>query len=858
MKYLAVILLLGVYIRLYAQKPPLTIESFKEYPEMIRWNISNDGRHAWFITMDKPKGWVLHITSADTTWKKGIATGHQPAFTPDSKYFLYKIPVDTLFIEDLDKRTATFITDVSDFTISGNGSESWIAYKTYKDNSLIVRNIGTGVERNYKSAVSCTFNPQGTAAIIHTPDAVLWLSLATLKEKLIAQDSSIRNTCFSPGGDRVVWMSGGNQLTYYMEGTDSVNKVQLDNISTSPPYFNPDGNTIFYSRHLKVPTITRDKSVITNRVNIWHYKDEYLQEYQLENQQEQTYLTAFATGSKRVIPLEGTDTSIVLLSDHYALVRRNVNMPEANLKREPLPGLVLISLLSGQRREIKSRGNMLEDISISPGERFIIWFDAGIKHYFSYEVSTGILRNISKHIPYPVFDKESEKLSSQGPYGIVGWLNGSGLLIYDRFDIWLVDPSNKQLPVNISNGYGRKNNMVLRNATTTLTDTLLLAGFNIKDKRNGYFWLNIGKVSEPVPIVFGHYLYYFPPLEIIFSDRRPVKAKGSKAFLTQRMSAASYPNLFLVNEQNQEIPLTTYQPHQQYNWLTAELIHWKLPDGKRADGILYKPEDFDPLKKYPVIFNYYEKKSNGLHIYRKPELSNGSLDIPWYVSNGYLVVLPDIYFKPGLTGESALQSVVTAAAYLSAFPWVNKDKMGLQGHSFGGFETNYIISHSRLFAAAQEGAGSCNLVSAYGHVSRGGGTRHEIYETGQGNMRTTPWKHPDVYIKNSPIFKVHKVTTPLLMMHNKDDSAVPFGQAMELFTALRRENKKVWLLQYDGGSHTLDGDPDMALDFTIRQRQFFDHYLKDSLPPLWMTEGVPAVYKGLKPGLEKDSSGKKP
>ncbi|MVT09682.1 alpha/beta hydrolase family protein [Chitinophaga tropicalis] len=859
MKYLAAILLVCTCTTLYSQKPSLTTGAFKEWPEILRYNISDNGKHAWFITIDEQNAWILHLTSSDTLYKKDIQTGLDPVFTRDSRYFLYKVPVDTLFIEDLDKHITTFITGVSEFSVPENGGESWIAYKTYKDRALVVKNIRSGILRIYKNVITCLFNPQGTEVVIQTADALRWLSLVSLKEKLVVRDSSIRNMRFSFQGDRIAFVSAGQQLNYYEEGTDSVKVFRTEGISESPLRFSEDGKTIFYSRRFTKPVVKKDSLVITSRLNIWHYKDEYLQDYQLNNleySQERDCLTALSIGSGNVISLEDPDTTLILSSNHYALLRRNINTMEARLKGEPLPGLVLVSLTSGLRREIRPPGNMLEDTSISPDECFITWFDSGIKHYFSYEISTGVLRNISRDIPYPVFDKENDRLQGQGPYGIVGWIGKDSLLIYDRFDIWLVDPSNKQVPVNITNGYGRKNNIVFRNAAATFTDTLLLAGFNIKNKRNGFFWLQMNK--DPVPVVFGPYLYYFPPLDIILSNDRPVRAKHSNAFLTKRMTATAFPNLFLVNEKRQQIPLTTFEPQQHYNWLTAELIHWKMPDGKLTSGILYKPENFDPSKKYPVIFNYYEKKSNGLYIYPKPGVNTGTLDIARYVSNGYLVLLPDIHFKPGLTGESALQTIEAAAKHLSVYPWVDKHKMGLQGHSFGGYETNYIITHSNLFAAAQEGAGSSNLVSAYGYLTPSGGARHELYEIGQSNLRTRPWIDPDVYIKNSPVFNVHKVTTPLLMMHNKEDSAVPFAQAIEFFTALRRENKKVWLLQYDKGSHTLDSDPEIALDFNIRQQQFFGHYLKDAPPPLWMTEGVPAIYKGMKSGLEIDSSGKRP
>jgi len=182
--------------------------------------------------------------------------------------------------------------------------------------------------------------------------------------------------------------------------------------------------------------------------------------------------------------------------------------------------------------------------------------------------------------------------------------------------------------------------------------------------------------------------------------------------------------------------------------------------------------------------------------------------------------------------------------------------MGLQGHSFGGYETNYLITHSCLFAAACETAGVSDLISEYGSDARG---TYPMYhaELSQGRIGATPWQRADLYINNSPIFNADKVTTPLLMMHNKGDDVVPFSQGMEFFMALRRLGKRVWLLQYDGSGHVINGNKS-ALDFTIRVTQFFAHYLKDDPAPTWMTKGIPAALKGIDTGLEPDTEIKKP
>jgi dipeptidyl aminopeptidase/acylaminoacyl peptidase len=339
----------------------------------------------------------------------------------------------------------------------------------------------------------------------------------------------------------------------------------------------------------------------------------------------------------------------------------------------------------------------------------------------------------------------------------------------------------------------------------------------------------------------------------------PIKAQNTELWLVRRTSASEAPNYFMTDDFKTFAPLSDVQPQKPFNWLTAELLSWTTFDGILAQGILYKPEDFDPKKKYPVIFNYYEAMSDRLYDYPKLEYPEGSMNIPWFVSHGYLVFTPDIYFKTGQAGQSTVNSVVSAAEFLAKKPFVNAQKMALQGHSFGGFETNFLITHTKLFAAASEGAGVVDVISAYGSLKgiNGIGPGATAYtERGQGRMGATLWENPTSYIDNSPIFKVNEVTTPLLIMHNKNDGNVSWAQGFQLFTALRRLNKKAWMLQYDGEGHIL-GDS-AAKDYTIRQTQFFDFYLKGAPPPKWMTQGIPARLKQIDDGLELDTSGRQP
>jgi pimeloyl-ACP methyl ester carboxylesterase len=188
--------------------------------------------------------------------------------------------------------------------------------------------------------------------------------------------------------------------------------------------------------------------------------------------------------------------------------------------------------------------------------------------------------------------------------------------------------------------------------------------------------------------------------------------------------------------------------------------------------------------------------------------------------------------------------------------------MGLVGHSFGGFETNYIITHSHLFAAAVSTSGQTDFVSGYDYLNGGVGGRQAVYELGQSRIGATLWQRPDLFIENSAVLHADQVTTPVLLMANKKDGVVPFEQGIEFFLALRRLQKKAWLLQYDHGGHMADGEGDDSgaddKDFTIRSRQFFDYYLEGKTPPKWMTEGIPASMKQIDNGFEPDNSGKQP
>ena len=518
--------------------------------------------------------------------------------------------------------------------------------------------------------------------------------------------------------------------------------------------------------------------------------------------------------------------------------------------------LYLVNVKSGERKLIanKLRGGG----SISPNGKFVGWYDWKNRHYFTYNIATGKIINATKDIKVPLYDEDDDHPDDPPPHGVMGWHeNDAAMYVYDKFDIWKVDPTGNVKPVCLTNGIGRKKQLTFRNTILDREErfikdgqTLLFNTFDNKEKGSGWVVYKTGEqfvLNETIPVTN-------PVAFNAFGGT--LKAKNSDVFLYSASTSQMSPTIFsstLNNAQNHQsaVQLSNINLQQKdYNWYTVELHKWKMFDGKESEGLLFKPENFDPNKKYPVIFYFYERDADTRYNYRAPAPSASTINIAYFTSNGYLVFDPNIYYKNGEPGESAYNSVVSAAKYLSKMKFVDSTKMAIQGQSWGGYQVAYLVTRTKMFAAAGAGAPVSNMFSAYGGIRWGAGISRQFqYEKSQTRIGFTPWQRPDLYTKNSPLFKADKITTPLLLMHNDKDGAVPWYQSIEFFTALRRLDKKVWLLQYNDEDHNLVERRNRK-DLSVRLGQFFDHYLKGAQMPKWMKEGVPATSKGIDWGLK--------
>ncbi|MBY0574682.1 MAG: prolyl oligopeptidase family serine peptidase, partial [Undibacterium sp.] len=350
------------------------------------------------------------------------------------------------------------------------------------------------------------------------------------------------------------------------------------------------------------------------------------------------------------------------------------------------------------------------------------------------------------------------------------------------------------------------------------------------------------------------------PQELIHDDKLIsglIKAKDSQAVLFTQQTFTEFPDLWSSRlDFSSPVKISNANPQQgQYNWGTQELIDYVSADGKKLKALLSKPENFDPKKKYPMMVYIYEKMSDNLYRYVPPAPAQ-NINITRYVSNGYVVLRPDIVYQTGYPGKSALNTVVPAVKQVIAKGFVDPKKVGIQGHSWGAYQINYLITHTDIFRAVEAGASMANMVSGYGGIRWGAGiSRAFQYEKQQSRIGGTPWDSTAKYVENSPIFAVDKVHTPYLTIHNDDDDAVPWYQAIEFFTALRRLNKEAYWFNYNGEKHGLK-ERDNMKHFTVHMSEYFDHYLQDKPRPEWMDTPIPYLERGKRDVMGMFKTGK--
>jgi dipeptidyl aminopeptidase/acylaminoacyl peptidase len=614
-------------------------------------------------------------------------------------------------------------------------------------------------------------------------------------------------------------------------------------------HFSHDGSKLYFGiaetpRAQPKDTLTDDEKAT---VDVWNYLDPKLQPQQLkelEADKKKTFLSVYHLKEKKITVLE--DEKVTSINTGF----RGDGIFALGYAAEPY--LLQASWTGRRLRDIYLVNNMTggKEMLLSAHEGPVSLSNEG-KHLAWYSLSDSLWHTMSLKTRKPLahkvegiafYDEMHDVPGLPGAEGYAGWTKDDKLfVVYDKYDLWGLNPEGTQRPVNLTTGLGRTQAKKFRNLKLDAdvpyigidNGEFLLASFDEKTKKAGYY-LGSGN-DEPMPLI-----------EEDGKFNTPIKSKDAQMVVWTKSDFRHFPDLWLSDMRfKNPVKISTANPQQKnYLWGSVEPYQWLSTEGDSLNGLLYKPENFDPTKKYPMLVYFYEKYSDQLHQHYVPKPSRSIISPTYCISNEYVVFIPDINYSNGYPGQSAYHAVVSGTLALISEGFIDKEKIGIQGQSWGGYQVAWLVTRTNLFKAAMAGAPVSNMTSAYGGIRwESGVVRQFQYEAGQSRIGANLWERPDLYIENSPLFRVDKVETPLLIMANDGDGAVPWYQGIELFTALRRLQKPVWMLNYNGDEHNLKQRANMQ-DLDRRMMQFFDHFLKGEPAPEWMKVGVPALRKG--------------
>jgi len=813
-----------------------------------------------------------------------------------------KMPKDTLAIFNIKSKSLVKIPNIKSYKVP----EKWSGYVAYlledisqsikksdkkakeKDKKvsnkngyhLVIRNLNTQQEDTLKFVTSYTFAKEGKRlAYITTGEnndkkgGVFVLNLENKSSSEVFSSNSKSkyyqltlndkgsNLGFVVDQDTTKALVRPNELYIWKEGARSRTAIKIVDAASAPKgyrvssngrvRFSKDDSKMYFG--LATPPIVKDTTLLKEEivsVEVWAYDSPRLytvQELQLRKDQRKSYTT--------VIHLNSNNKLVQLGTKEYPNAQIGNEGNASNvLAANPVPYQLesqwtaikasdynIVNSSTGQSKRAFTR--FAGRAQLSPQGKYAYGYHSVDSTWYSHDIAANKNTNLTNGAVF--YNELNDTPNHPKSYGMAGWTqNDDAIILYDRYDLFSFNPKTGQ---NTRLTRGRESKIVYRYVKMDneerfldISKKWLLSTFNEETKNSGYYEYDLKK-NKGKQLLDGPYSY-----------SEPIKAKDSKEVMFTRQSFIEFPNIRVSDLSfKKQTLISDANPQQKdYNWGTIELVKFTSLEGKALSGLLIKPENFDPTKKYPMLVNFYERSSNRLHNHRAPSPGRSSINYSFYTSRGYVIFNPDVVYRTGYPGESAYNSVVAGVTTIIEKGYIDKDRIGAQGHSWGGYQIAHIVTKTDIFAAVESGAPVVNMISAYGGIRWWTGlSRQHQYEHTQSRIGGTPWEYPMRYIENSPIFNIDKINTPLLIMHNDADGHVPWYQGIEFFTALRRLGKTSWFLNYNTEPHW-PIKIQHRKDFNIRMAQFFDYYLKGAAKPLWMKRGVPAIEKGIKQGYE--------
>ena len=858
------------------QKKALTPKDYALWSTMYTTGISANGQ--WVC------GLIQYEQATDTLYLKNTQHGlsytfsnvHRGKFSDNSKWFAFLDPNKGLGLLALDQTGATieWTANVQRFEFSKEGRYLLMELSGKQIRQLKIKDLKKGSVENLTNVNGYQWSPdRNLLAYTNEHENNIYLVQLGKKFEVIPIETALGKKVGSITWNHTStafaykWEYGSGKIGIGLYNTLPSNPKRFDLVEETDPMFfegrdimdhklivSDDGQRVFFKVILTNIKDAFNRPRPDPKIQIWDTRDAWIYPRQKMN------AGIFTRGWDAVWWVESnllyqiTDSTLpkmVLTGDQQNVLTYNP------LTNEPAPtergdlDLYITSLSSGKRELFLQRQpDYLGITKISPNGKYISYFRKG--HWWTYNIKDKVHTNVTKNFPAALYKENHDLPIVPPPYGHPGWTEGdSSLVIYDAYNIWEVSPDGrKQKRLTDGGPKGNQYRIYEKNLINTqfrnndrfegleinLNNPILLSSFNYKNKGSGFYNLLKGQLPKPIGEAERH-------MDLL------MKARDKDIYVYREQSFGLPPRLVYKNVKTGEIK-TIKQSNKQlhkYYWGKSELIDYNNSVGDKLQGILIYPSDYNKEKKYPMIVKIYERQSQYLNHFKKPSLYEmDGFNATNFSLEGYFVLLPDIKFNSQGPGISALDCTVSAVKAVLKRDVVDKNKIGLIGHSFGGYETNFIITQTNIFAAAVSGASVSNLISFQFSVdwkNTGKSQEWHISEQ-QWRMKKNYYQDKNIFRRNNPIEFVNNIKTPLLIWTGNKDSHGNWLQEVEFYLALKSQHKKGKLLLYEDEGHALL-NPNNAKDLTLRIMDWFAYYLKNQTNTSWV-EGKDTYLKMLK------------
>jgi dipeptidyl aminopeptidase/acylaminoacyl peptidase len=578
-------------------------------------------------------------------------------------------------------------------------------------------------------------------------------------------------------------------------------------------------------------------------VSIWNWQDKRLQSAQLTQESRDktfSFLSAYLVNDKKIVQLaDSTRRNVVApLTGAYAIGYDNSNYElMGNLDGQSYTDIYRIDLKTGVKKLIfeKFYSSGRGGLSLSPDGKMASYYFDG--NYYTINLATLQKNNLTGKIKSSFIDELDDHNVAKPATPSFGWSADSKyVLIKDNYDLWRISADGKNVTALSDNWKSKKQEVQRRfgiydnEKGTDLSKDQYFSVFNTNDKKAGLGILKAG--SDKIKVLFMD--------DNAYSNF--TKASSAPVFSYSKENNQQSPEFFVATTPTlsgaKKVTINT-PDQQKYAWSSGvKLISYVSANGDSLQAALYLPANYVEGKSYPTITYIYERLTDNLNSYTMPAFPGGGFNKAMYTSNGYAVLMPDIKYKLNDPGMSSVACVVPAVKAAVATGIVDEKRVAIHGHSWGGYQTSFLITQTNIFKAAAAGAPLTNMISMYSLIYwNSGGTNQAIFEASQGRLTPGYWDNWDAFTRNSPIYHIKKVQTPLLLLHNDKDGAVDYTQGIEYYNGLRRLNKPVVMITYKGENHGIAKLPNRK-DYAVRMMEYFDYMLKDKPAPDWWAKGV--------------------